>query len=127
MRFLKFWFFMVLVVLFFGLMLGSAWGQFVVQEDSTKDKIWWGVYNRPFSTEKYNQLMGRVQAFCQDEEIFDNEIKYGIVAQNTTEDKINTISGKIIAIIRLETTAAIKYKIEYEDCVVLKAKKRVVL
>ena len=48
----------------------AAADKFVVQEDSTKDKIWWGVYNRPFSTEKYNQVMGRVQAFCQDEEIF---------------------------------------------------------
>ncbi len=41
-----------------------------MEEASTKDKIWWGNYNRPFTTEKYNQLMGRVQAFCQDEELF---------------------------------------------------------
>jgi phosphoenolpyruvate carboxykinase (ATP) len=48
----------------------AAADKFVVQEESTKDKIWWGVHNRPFSSEKFNHLMGRVQAFCQDEELF---------------------------------------------------------
>ncbi len=48
----------------------AAADKFVVQEQSTNDKIWWGVYNRPFSSEKFNQLMGRVQAYCQGEELF---------------------------------------------------------
>jgi phosphoenolpyruvate carboxykinase (ATP) len=48
----------------------AASDKFVVQEESTKDKIWWGVHNRPFSSEKFNQLLGRVQAYCQDEELF---------------------------------------------------------
>ena len=48
----------------------AAADKFVVQEESTNDKIWWGVYNRPFSSEKFDQLMGRVQAYCQGEELF---------------------------------------------------------
>lgn len=48
----------------------AAADKFVVQEQSTNDKIWWGVYNRPFSSEKFNQLMGRVQSWCQGEELF---------------------------------------------------------
>ncbi len=48
----------------------AAADKFVVQEQSTNDKIWWGVYNRPFSSEKFNQIMGRVQAYCQGEELF---------------------------------------------------------
>jgi len=48
----------------------AAADKFIVQEQSTNDKIWWGVYNRPFSSEKFNQLMGRVQSFCQGEELF---------------------------------------------------------
>jgi phosphoenolpyruvate carboxykinase (ATP) len=48
----------------------AAADKFVVQEQTTNDKIWWGVHNRPFSSEKFNQLMGRVQAFCQGEELF---------------------------------------------------------
>jgi len=48
----------------------AAADKFVVQEESTQDKIWWGVQNRPYSSEKFNQLMGRVQSFCQGEELF---------------------------------------------------------
>ena len=48
----------------------AAADKFVVQEQTTNDKIWWGVYNRPFSSEKFNQIMGRVQSFCQGEELF---------------------------------------------------------
>lgn len=48
----------------------AAADKFIVQEQSTNDKIWWGVYNRPFSSEKFNQIMGRVQAYCQGEELF---------------------------------------------------------
>ena len=48
----------------------AAADKFVVQEQTTDNKIWWGIYNRPFSSEKFNQIMGRVQAYCQGEELF---------------------------------------------------------
>lgn len=48
----------------------AAADKFVVREHSTEDKIWWGEYNRPISVEKFNQILGRVQAYCQDEELF---------------------------------------------------------
>ena len=52
----------------------AAADKFIVQEESTNDNIWWGVYNRPFSAEKFNQIMGRVQAYCQDEELFVQDV-----------------------------------------------------
>ncbi len=48
----------------------AAADKFVVKEESTDSKIWWGEYNRPYSVEKFNALLARVQAFCQDEELF---------------------------------------------------------
>ncbi len=48
----------------------AAADKFVVKEETTDDKIWWGVYNRPASPEKFNQILTRVQAYCQDEELF---------------------------------------------------------
>jgi phosphoenolpyruvate carboxykinase (ATP) len=48
----------------------AAADKFIVQEESTEDKIWWGIYNRPFSREKFNGIMTRIQAYCQDEELF---------------------------------------------------------
>ena len=48
----------------------AAADKFVVKEQSTEDNIWWGIYNRPYSVEKFNELYARTQAFCQDEELF---------------------------------------------------------
>jgi len=48
----------------------AAADKFVVREETTENKIWWGEYNRPFSVDKFNLLLTRVQAFAQDEEFF---------------------------------------------------------
>ncbi len=48
----------------------AANDKYVVKEYSTEKNIWWGEYNRPYCTQKFNTLMARVQAFCQDEELF---------------------------------------------------------
>lgn len=48
----------------------AAADKFVVKEESTSDKIWWGEYNRPMSPDKFSQLYARVQAYCQGEELF---------------------------------------------------------
>ncbi len=48
----------------------AANDKYVVREESTEDKVWWGDYNRPISLEKFNSLWSRVQAFAQDEEFF---------------------------------------------------------
>lgn len=48
----------------------AAADKFVVKEDSTENKIWWGVHNRPFSLEQFNSMWARVQSFCQGEELF---------------------------------------------------------
>lgn len=48
----------------------AAADKFIVQEESTQNKIWWGIYNRPYSLEKFNSLLGRLQAWSQGEEFF---------------------------------------------------------
>ncbi len=48
----------------------AAADKFVVREQSTEKNIWWGEYNRPISVEKFNALLARAQAYCQDEELF---------------------------------------------------------
>lgn len=48
----------------------AAADKYVVKEHTTEDKIWWGEYNRPMSVEKFNSLLARVFAYCQDEELF---------------------------------------------------------
>ncbi len=48
----------------------AAADKFIVREASTEDKIWWGVYNRPLSLEKFNSMFSRLQAWAQGEELF---------------------------------------------------------
>lgn len=48
----------------------AAADKFIVKEESTEEKIWWGIYNRPYSSEKFNQLFARLQAWAQGEELF---------------------------------------------------------
>jgi phosphoenolpyruvate carboxykinase (ATP) len=48
----------------------AASDKFIVKEQTNEDKIWWGEYNRPFSPEKFSALFGRVQAYCQGQELF---------------------------------------------------------
>ena len=48
----------------------AANDKYIVREESTGDKIWWGIYNRPMSPEKFGGLLTRMQAFLQGEELF---------------------------------------------------------
>ncbi|MBP1647303.1 MAG: pckA [Bacteroidetes bacterium] len=48
----------------------SANDKFVVREAATRDKIWWGEYNRPFSPDKFNDLFIRLQGFLQGRDLF---------------------------------------------------------
>ncbi len=48
----------------------SANDKFVVKEGTTDEHIWWGEYNRPFSTEKFNDLYNRVQGYLQGRDVF---------------------------------------------------------
>lgn len=48
----------------------AASDKFIVREETTENKIWWGIYNRPFTSEKFNGLLARIQAYCMGEELF---------------------------------------------------------
>jgi phosphoenolpyruvate carboxykinase (ATP) len=48
----------------------AANDKFIVREASTQDNIWWGEYNRPYSTQKFDDLYGRLQGFLQGRDLF---------------------------------------------------------
>jgi phosphoenolpyruvate carboxykinase (ATP) len=48
----------------------AAADKFIVREDTTGKRIWWGEYNRPFSGEKFSTLMSRVHGFLQGRDVF---------------------------------------------------------
>ncbi len=48
----------------------AAADKFVVREDSTEDKVWWGQYNRPFAPEAFSMLHARLAGYLQGRDVF---------------------------------------------------------
>ena len=48
----------------------AANDKYIVREPTTEDHIWWGEYNRPYSTELFNTLYNRIQGFLQGRDLF---------------------------------------------------------
>ncbi len=48
----------------------AANDKYIVSESENNENVWWGVYNRPFSVEKFGILFSRLQAFLEGEELF---------------------------------------------------------
>jgi phosphoenolpyruvate carboxykinase (ATP) len=48
----------------------AAGDKFVVREPRSEGQVWWGEYNRPFSTDKFNELVDRLQGFLQGRDLF---------------------------------------------------------
>ena len=51
--------------------------KYFVKESTTEDKIDWGKNNRPMSTEKFDAMFSRLQAFLQGEELFVQDVFVG--------------------------------------------------
>lgn len=48
----------------------AANDKFVVREGSSEEHVWWGEYNRPLSSDKFNELYNRLQGFVQGRDLF---------------------------------------------------------
>jgi phosphoenolpyruvate carboxykinase (ATP) len=48
----------------------SAGDKFIVREPGSEEHIWWGQYNRPFTSDKFNDLFSRMQGFAQGHDLF---------------------------------------------------------
>jgi len=48
----------------------AAGDKYVVREPSSEENVWWGEYNLPYSPEKFNDLVHRLQGFLQGRDLF---------------------------------------------------------
>ena len=48
----------------------SPMDRFIVKDDITRDRIWWGKINIPFESEKFNELKDKITDYLNDKEIF---------------------------------------------------------
>ncbi|OUR94671.1 phosphoenolpyruvate carboxykinase (ATP) [Flavobacteriales bacterium 34_180_T64] len=44
--------------------------RFIVKDDITKDRVWWGNINIPFDSEKFNKLYTKITGYLSDKEVF---------------------------------------------------------
>ena len=55
----------------------SANDKFVVREGSTEENIWWGQYNRPMASEKFEELFARLLGYIQGRDLFVQDVYAG--------------------------------------------------
>jgi len=51
--------------------------KFVVEEPSSKDKVWWGSVNQPISEEKFNNLRDRMMEYLADKRLYVQDVYVG--------------------------------------------------
>ena len=51
----------------------SPQDRFLVKDDYTKDKVWWGRINKPISPENFDKLQERVVDYMSGKELFDRD------------------------------------------------------
>lgn len=71
----------------------AAKDKFIVSENETKEKIWWGTYNRPLESERFDNLYTRVQAFMQGEELFVQDCYVGADSEYAMPIRIITMAA----------------------------------
>ena len=69
--------------------------RFIVEEPSSKDKVWWGKINKPFDEAKFNALKSKVLKYLQSKDLFIRECYIG--ADKRYRINVRVISEKAIA------------------------------
>ncbi|MBU1699655.1 MAG: phosphoenolpyruvate carboxykinase (ATP) [Candidatus Eisenbacteria bacterium] len=68
----------------------AAQDKYVVKEPSSEENIWWGEYNRPYSSEKFAMLFARIQSYLQGEEVFVQDCFVGADPEHSMPIRIIT-------------------------------------
>jgi phosphoenolpyruvate carboxykinase (ATP) len=55
----------------------SPQDKFIVDEPTTRDKIWWGPVNHPISQEHYDRLRSRLVAYCAEKDLYSQDLLIG--------------------------------------------------
>ena len=51
--------------------------KFIVEEPTSRDKLWWGPVNRPISEAHYDRLRSRLVAYCADRDLYAQDLLIG--------------------------------------------------
>lgn len=92
----------------------AAQDKFIVEEPTTKDQIWWGAYNRPFPTDKFDSIFRQMRAFLQGRDIFVQDLyggadpEYRLPVRVITEYAWHSLFARNV-LIRPQTTDELKH------------------
>ncbi len=50
--------------------------KFIVDEPSSRDKIWWGAVNRPITEAHYDRLRARLVAYCAEQDLYAQDLPH---------------------------------------------------
>jgi phosphoenolpyruvate carboxykinase (ATP) len=48
----------------------AAQDKYIVREATSEDHVWWGDYNRPFSSDRFQTVLGRAMGYLQGRDVF---------------------------------------------------------
>src|SRR5688572_24213403 len=55
----------------------SPQDKFIIDEPSSRDRIWWGAVNRPISEAHYDRLRSRLVAYCAEKDLYAQDLLIG--------------------------------------------------
>ncbi len=76
----------------------AANDKYLVDEPSSRNKIWWGKVNRPFPEDKFNDLYKRVCTYLEGREIFVQDCFAGADTQYEPASCINYLPESVFAL-----------------------------
>jgi phosphoenolpyruvate carboxykinase (ATP) len=68
----------------------SAADKYIVREQKTEGKVWWGEYNRPYNPEHFTGMLNRMQSYLQGRDVFVQDLYAGADPENSLPIRIIT-------------------------------------
>jgi phosphoenolpyruvate carboxykinase (ATP) len=91
----------------------AAADKFVVKEQTSDERVWWGQYNRPFNPDNFSALLSRLQGYLQGRDIFVQDChagadpEYRMPIRVITEKAWHSLFARTM-FVRLKTIDAMK-------------------
>jgi len=94
--------------------------KFIVQDDESRDKVWWGNVNHTYTSENYAQLRSRVLAYLQGRDLFIQDLyagrdpKYQVPIQVISESAWHSLFARTMFVLDLDEGRVENYQPEYK-------------
>lgn len=94
--------------------------KFIVEDDESRDKVWWGNVNHNYSSENYAQLRSRVFAYLQGRDVFVQDLyagtdeKHQVSVQVISESAWHAMFARTLLVLDLDPAKVEQYIPKYK-------------